>query len=256
MLSDHSEEPMTESPFRYTLRAAVTHYGSHGNGHYVAYRPAPIVAQKQESEADNVAEAEKIEQDLREQWWRFSDDSVYAISEEQAHQGNVFMLFYEHIDESDSVAYPSLEGDVVEMLAVPEDALLPPTPTSCNFEQLDIEALSIPLPGSDDIEDFVAPQIPPQEVPPPLLSSYPTPPPEDMKSEQAASRKHEELEHSEAESEDAPSSYIISDSEVEVERQPTPKPFVPISPQMMRTAGNAASRGQGKRPSLPLVSAT
>lgn len=129
----------TTSPFQYKLRAAVTHFGTHGNGHYVCYRPHPRLVRKQstedqveddsEDDGENKQDREDEEEDqstlTEEQWWRFSDDSVYAVSEQEAHQGNVFMLFYERIDESTPSNIDT--SAAVETLAVTSDAPLPPS---------------------------------------------------------------------------------------------------------------------------------
>jgi ubiquitin carboxyl-terminal hydrolase 1 len=71
----------------YELRAVVTHYGRHENGHYICYRRHPVHT------VDN-------EKDVRqEQWWRLSDDDVMKVSEENVlGQGGVFMLFYDLVE--------------------------------------------------------------------------------------------------------------------------------------------------------------
>lgn len=67
----------------YELRAVVTHYGRHENGHYICYKKHPGF------------ESEK------EQWWRLSDDDVTKVTEETVlSQGGVFMLFYDCIEPS------------------------------------------------------------------------------------------------------------------------------------------------------------
>jgi ubiquitin carboxyl-terminal hydrolase 1 len=83
---------------RYELRAVITHYGRHENGHYICYRkysfqdfPANI------PEAVLEADGEK---EKRERWFRLSDDDVQMVSEQSVFsQGGVFMLFYECIEE-------------------------------------------------------------------------------------------------------------------------------------------------------------
>ena len=73
----------------YQLRAVVTHYGRHENGHYICYRQAP------DQKAEENSEAENKEGDS---WWRLSDQQVTEVSEqEMLNQGNVFMLFYERV---------------------------------------------------------------------------------------------------------------------------------------------------------------
>jgi ubiquitin carboxyl-terminal hydrolase 1 len=254
----------TPSPFQYRLRAAVTHFGTHGNGHYVCYRPHPRPIRKAKEEDKDAKEEDKdaeeaVERDAEEaeaqkegpeivnekveaedeeeeeppalseeQWWRFSDDTVYAVSEEEAHQGNVFMLFYERIDDST----PSTEeaNAAAEILAVAKDAPLPPADVLVPVEQVE-EAVAVPLPGSDDIEEFVPPEAP---------ATHPAPPV--VKSDKALT---EDAEASEAEVE----------SEAEAAALPT-LTIPQLSPNTMRTAGDAPARGQGSRASLPLVSAT
>ncbi|KAI4204525.1 MAG: hypothetical protein LQ350_001075 [Teloschistes chrysophthalmus] len=82
------EGPMKGS--RYELRAALTHYGRHENGHYVCYR---------RHEASAKSPDEKPPSDPSP-WWRFSDEDVSPVSEENVlAQGDVFMLFYERIDD-------------------------------------------------------------------------------------------------------------------------------------------------------------
>lgn len=157
-----SEPPTKSSPFQYRLRAAVTHYGSHGNGHYVCYRqhPKPIRPSNESSEGlkDQVNDAQEPQE---EQWWRFSDDSVYAIPESDAHQGNVFMLFYERIDDPASV--PShIEPGLRPTLAIPADAPLPPMEVAIDPQLIATdEAANIPLPEEEDLLSFIPPQMQP-----------------------------------------------------------------------------------------------
>ncbi|KAI4251480.1 MAG: hypothetical protein LQ352_004824 [Teloschistes flavicans] len=75
---------------RYELRAALTHYGRHENGHYVCYR---------RHEASAKSPGETPEGDPSP-WWRFSDEDVSPVDEANVlAQGDVFMLFYERIDD-------------------------------------------------------------------------------------------------------------------------------------------------------------
>ncbi|KAI4124464.1 MAG: hypothetical protein LQ338_004782 [Usnochroma carphineum] len=89
MLSiDASAEGRTDSKI-YELRAALTHYGRHENGHYICYRRHETGA----STGSTTHESNK------ETWWRFSDEDVSPVSEENVlAQGGVFMLFYEQVD--------------------------------------------------------------------------------------------------------------------------------------------------------------
>lgn len=84
-------------PRQYELRAIITHYGRHENGHYICYRkyptsvfPAPV--------PDEVLQAEG-DKEKPERWYRLSDDDVQMVSEGNVmSQGGAFMLFYEAID--------------------------------------------------------------------------------------------------------------------------------------------------------------
>jgi ubiquitin carboxyl-terminal hydrolase 1 len=258
-----TDDWMTKSPFQYRLRAAVTHYGSHGNGHYVCYRPhakAPIQSEGECEDTHNQSDGE--------QWWRFSDDTVYAIQEEQAHQGNVFMLFYERLDEPTSLQALQAEA-APEMFPVTSDAPLPPEGIP-GFSLADDEAAAaVPLPSDDD-DDELSDLVPPEQLVAEHSTmsetkentilravTHPTAPQEAMHITPTGTISQDtETDMSEAESEDAPSTQLTSDSEVELISPPTPKPFIRMPPHLMRTAGNAAVREQETRQSLPMVSAT
>ncbi|KAG9191270.1 ubiquitin carboxyl-terminal hydrolase 1 [Alternaria panax] len=277
------DEPMTDSPFQYRLRAAVTHYGSHGNGHYVCYRSHPKTAPKPtspeddddaSSTGDEVAEDVAVQEpeegtstQQSEQWWRFSDDSVYPVSEEEAHQGNVFMLFYERINEE--AALPS--HTMTEITPVVEEAPLPPADVMTELlAALDEQATAIALPddNDDDLLDLIPPQSNPVSQPATLDTTPAQQPAEEPVPDSPTIgiltepiTQDTETEASDAESEDAPSTQLTSDNESEAD-VPTPPKTTPtlqnVSPNLMRTAGNASSRGQqgNGRQSLPLVSAT
>ncbi|KAL4901667.1 hypothetical protein BDW74DRAFT_159895 [Aspergillus multicolor] len=79
---------------RYELRAVVTHYGRHENGHYVCYRKHPVgTFPAHVPEAVLEADGEK---EKSERWYRLSDEDVQMVSEENVMtQGGAFMLFYE-----------------------------------------------------------------------------------------------------------------------------------------------------------------
>ena len=107
----------------YELRAAVTHYGRHENGHYICYRkhpravraaPAPnddpdsaypIDEGIDDDSAPQEAKAEAEPVPLKEvelDWWRLSDHNVTKVDEETVMglTSGVFMLFYECVDPS------------------------------------------------------------------------------------------------------------------------------------------------------------
>lgn len=82
---------------KYELRAVLTHFGRHENGHYICFRkfssrhfPAGI-----SEENDGKEESQR--------WFRLSDEDVRLVSEQMVFgQGGVFMLFYECVDETES----------------------------------------------------------------------------------------------------------------------------------------------------------
>ncbi|UKZ72934.1 hypothetical protein TrVFT333_000571 [Trichoderma virens FT-333] len=112
----------------YELRAAVTHYGRHENGHYICYRKYPPLRPESVDGADNkeadlpevVADSvtddkpadpnadadetteKNTSQADRDSWWRLSDHNVSQVNEEtvMSLSPGVFMLFYECVDAS------------------------------------------------------------------------------------------------------------------------------------------------------------
>ncbi|GAD99950.1 conserved hypothetical protein [Paecilomyces variotii No. 5] len=82
---------------QYELRAVVTHYGRHENGHYICYRKYPTDAFPA-SVPETVLQADG-EKERPERWFRLSDDDVQMVSERAVFsQGGVFMLFYEAVE--------------------------------------------------------------------------------------------------------------------------------------------------------------
>ena len=88
MLSDSDDLESLHSGKKYELRAVVTHYGRHENGHYICYRKAPYAIEKEHEELS----------ESHDTWWRISDDDVDEVGAETVlAQGGVFMLFYEQM---------------------------------------------------------------------------------------------------------------------------------------------------------------
>lgn len=132
----------------YELRAVVTHYGRHENGHYVCYKrgntgindadkadeedldPPPnlvgddspdevdgaIDGNPDEAEAKPMADTEEpYDEDPGSQWWRLSDETVYKVSEQDVlSQGGVFMLFYDCVDPNSVLVAPNNESAELE----------------------------------------------------------------------------------------------------------------------------------------------
>ena len=100
-VDDVSESSIQTSDKLYDLRAVITHYGTHGDGHYIAYRQS----------RQSIAEGDS------KTWWRLSDEEVVQVNEDTVlRQGNVFMLFYEKIDPErlQSLTTNINEADVTE----------------------------------------------------------------------------------------------------------------------------------------------
>lgn len=286
MLGDAQAEPVTDSPYQYRLRAAVTHYGSHANGHYVCYRPHATTPASQN-------EIDKEETDITgEQWWRFSDDSVYAIREQEAHQGNIFMLFYERIDCDGAFLYGKAEK-VQSATGAKSDLSLPPADIGTTGVLVEDGAATVPLPDDNDLPDdrtdlsigedtLLSPSLaiskpntidntlnsasdlddaldsavnsPPIKTQDDDIKAYPTPPPD---SPPTASL--DDTETSEIASTNALSAQIASGEEAgEMTFSPPPTEVKPAASSLhfMRTAGDSASQEGGSRPSLPMVTAT
>lgn len=107
---------------QYELRAVVTHYGRHENGHYICYRKYstetfPVQVPESVLEADG-------DKEKAERWYRLSDEDVQMVSESNVmNQGGVFMLFYEAVnaDSSEPTDPDELNATEVEESASPED---------------------------------------------------------------------------------------------------------------------------------------
>ncbi|KAK4959202.1 ubiquitin-specific protease ubp1 [Elasticomyces elasticus] len=133
MLEDAQNEDVL-----YRLRAVVTHYGRHENGHYICYRRHPLRPAVKSDEHD-------VDVD-REQWWRLSDEDVSAVTEDNVlEQGGVFMLFYER---------EAVSG-------VPKDVKVPPvelaeqadTPLQGDKEVVQVDSVADNLVEEEAIDD-------------------------------------------------------------------------------------------------------
>jgi ubiquitin carboxyl-terminal hydrolase 1 len=102
MLSSNTQR----DPCLYRLKAVVTHYGRHENGHYIAYRQHPRAVRATDDTAEEDVEdskPEKLQADDNGKlpWWRLSDEDVSTVSDEDVlQQGGVFMLFYEREEQA------------------------------------------------------------------------------------------------------------------------------------------------------------
>lgn len=88
MLSTEYITEEVDSGKMYDLRAVITHYGRHENGHYICYRRSPNGSKSDDNKG--------VESSTP--WWRLSDEDVTEVDEDTVlAQGGVFMLFYEHV---------------------------------------------------------------------------------------------------------------------------------------------------------------
>ena len=118
----------------YELRAVVTHYGRHENGHYICYKKHPSLLFDSEKEP------------TKEQWWRLSDDDVMKVSEENVlGQGGVFMLFFDCIEAAIQRPPKSFSAGLSHSVAA--------HPSTSDITL----ATSIPLPDIDD-SDLSSPE--------------------------------------------------------------------------------------------------
>ncbi|OAX82973.1 hypothetical protein ACJ72_02673 [Emergomyces africanus] len=108
-----------EIPHRlYELRAVITHYGRHENGHYICYRKYsvesfPATVPQAVIDADG-------EKEIAERWFRLSDEDVSLVSESNVlSQGGVFMLFYECIDETPDTATGAVDEEQLGHEGIP-----------------------------------------------------------------------------------------------------------------------------------------
>ena len=109
MLSPEIEDMPLHLQKAYQLRAVVTHYGKHENGHYICYRKYPLPMPSESRTTDQPVDP----------WWRLSDDEVSQVSQDDVlSQGGVFMLFYEQVEQLHApVETEDLEGKVPQQNA-------------------------------------------------------------------------------------------------------------------------------------------
>ncbi|KAH6724321.1 hypothetical protein BKA61DRAFT_27460 [Leptodontidium sp. MPI-SDFR-AT-0119] len=129
----------------YELRAVVTHYGRHENGHYVCYKKFPVP--EPEDGEDN-------KDQRKEQWWRLSDDDVTKVSEDNVlGQGGVFMLFYDCI-EPGTIRTPEIEiPDAAEVAPEEKVSAITTSPRKTTDDPIlpDLTMVhGIPLPDTDN----------------------------------------------------------------------------------------------------------
>ena len=113
LTEDCTEKP--DSGNLYELRAVITHYGRHENGHYICYRQSPYGTKTDDNK--------DVESSMP--WWRLSDEDVTEVDESTVlAQGGVFMLFYEQVAPRapQEEPQPVLAKTIAELQAIAEDS--------------------------------------------------------------------------------------------------------------------------------------
>lgn len=157
---------------QYELRAIITHYGRHENGHYICYRKYPTSVFPA-LVPDEVLQAEG-DKEKPERWYRLSDDDVQMVSEGHVmSQGGAFMLFYEAVDAktlspSDEISKPeSIQSEASESVSnftASED--MSTTSTITDAESTTSRATSVSTPDQNTLPvDNIGPD---STVPKPL----------------------------------------------------------------------------------------
>ncbi|CAG8414191.1 unnamed protein product [Penicillium salamii] len=156
-----------EIPSRlYELRAVITHYGRHENGHYICYRKYPT-SEFTAPPPDEILQAEG-DKDKPERWWRLSDDDVEMVSEGHVmSQGGAFMLFYEAIDESTQLRSPHPSTEYLSITSGDDNPL--------GMSEIPADSLMEDISASSTVTDFESStratsiSMPSEEAPPNLL---------------------------------------------------------------------------------------
>lgn len=183
-IADASESMLSVNNEReqclYRLKAVITHYGRHENGHYIAYRQHPPASRNFDDTAqdaeDSKLEDSKPEDSKREDnkpddskledrkpteshanesgkrpWWRLSDEDVSTVSDDDVlQQGGVFMLFYEREEQPTDAPAPTPVVNAAEAQA--PDVIALESSTEQNEKSETSEAM-VESTGSNDLPD-------------------------------------------------------------------------------------------------------
>ena len=273
MLSTEDCIEKLDSGNLYELRAVITHYGRHENGHYICYRRSPNSIKTDDNEhVENTTP-----------WWRLSDDDVTEVDESTVlAQGGVFMLFYEQVaplapEEGPQPVFAAMNA---ELQAISEDArplessqvngtLEIPIPDERQSGELEQEKLVPPCIASANLVSLQAPtedaessapvaqNQEPEEIPivkPVATVSDPSQPLSQISPKASLPEAAKPSSPAVAQETKVPAKAASSERKVAgVESiEPTPqadmhKENQPVSPLSMRTAGPRSGRGSGSR---------
>ena len=275
MLSNEDCIEKFDSGKMYELRAVITHYGRHENGHYICYRRSPH-SSKRDDQTDAGSSTP---------WWRLSDEDVTEVDENTVlAQGGVFMLFYEqvaslapHEEPQPVLAEPAAESqttaeeakllDPFQVMAVSD----PPNLGESQIVKLEQEELApasarpenlVPIqaptedaehdtPVAENLEPGVAPKVNPVATisdPTQLLWQRSLKTPSLGTSEATPSSQTPALEpNTVATPTSAGWKEVLIEPAESTPQNDTHKENQPLTPSSMRTAGPRSSRGSGSR---------
>ena len=239
----------------YELRAVITHYGRHENGHYVCLKKTSC-----SSSID-----EKTANEGEESWWRLSDEDVSEVDEEIVlSQGGVFMLFYEqmapsvHPEHQQGPLHRMTTGDLDETSKIKQTESMPVTevaPSSEAVHQDEPEVSVLPIKSG-----LPSPPSTPAQYHPEIETSsletglQPSQAP-DMSSHTSdipskAPESPSSLSPPKSTPSDPlvpPASPLLSDyNDTAASLQQPLREKVPLSPTSMRTASPRSGRGRGR----------
>lgn len=275
MLSIEDSIEKIDSGKMYELRAVITHYGRHENGHYICYRRSP-----RNSNIDDKTDVESSAP-----WWRLSDEDVTEVDEDTVlAQGGVFMLFYEQVaslapqEESKPVlAEPTAESqttaeegqllDPFQVMAVSESPKFGDSPV-VKLEQEELapasaspeNIVSIQAPTEDKEQDTpvaekqkpgVAPKVNPvaaiRDPSQLLLQRSPKTPSLGALEATPSSLKPPSEPNTVASPASPRCKEVLLEPAESVPQNDTHKENQPLTPSSMRTAGPRSSRRSGSR---------
>ena len=183
-IADASQSMLSDQAARdqclYRLKAVITHYGRHENGHYIAYRQHPPASHAACEESDEPEDLQPFGED-KLPWWRLSDEDVSSVPDEDVlQQGGVFMLFYEREEESPISAPSAFESLVADVAATKDQksAVESATPVEEVKEKQEEEEEEQSEPPSTSATRRDAPETKSSPNPPePEINSPPAPAP-------------------------------------------------------------------------------
>lgn len=214
----------------YQLKAVVTHYGRHENGHYICYRGHGSRLRHDETTEER---RKRDDVDSRQpgpatSWWRLSDEAVSQVSEDDVlGQGGVFMLFYESLN---GPRIPERKTSSAAAIEEPMEAALTTIEEEARKERTPTRIAKDAITEPDTSSSFKS--VPP----PPDLPSDATPQPAPNPAVDAPSRAPSTAP---SEPSSTSSAAAVTDDALEpkaYQQQPSTVIPKPPTPPMMRTA--------------------